>query len=184
MRCTFKVIQEGVKMAGKAALLVVVAGLSFRGDGIRSPHRRHAPRRPARWGRRGRPDLRQAGNDSIRARGGRDEIHGQADGDRVKAGAGDDVSYGGGGPDNMWAGGGADRQFGGPGDDASPCPGRRRPGGRARLRPGQDVAWLSQNERGLYRIDDCEILKIVVPSAEQFAEENEDYLLRRQGQSL
>ena len=39
---------------------------------------------------------------------------------------------------------------------------------------GQDVAWLSQNERGLYRIEDCEILKIVVPTAEQLAEEDED----------
>jgi hypothetical protein len=42
------------------------------------------------------------------------------------------------------------------------------------LRPGPDVAWLGQNERGLYRIADCELLKIMVRAAEQLAEEDED----------
>ena len=28
--------------------------------------------------------------------------------------------------------------------------------------PGQDVAWLNQAERGLYRIANCEVVKIVV----------------------
>ena len=123
-----------------------------------------------------RPTCRsaKAGNDSIRARGGPDEIHGQADGDRVKAGAGDDVSYGGGGPDNMWpavaptgSSAGRETTFSMPWQTTTRWTG-------STAASGQDVAWLSQNERGLYRIDDCEILKIVVPSAEQLAEENED----------
>ena len=114
-----------------------------------------------------------AGNDSIRARRA-DEIRGQADGDRIKAGADNDVSYGGGGPDSMWAGSGRDRQFGGPGDDVLHALADDDQLDVLDCGRGQDVAWLNQNERGLYRIEDCEVLKIVVPSAEQLAEEDED----------
>ena len=74
----------------------------------------------------------------------------------------------------MWAGGGADRQFGGPGDDVLHALADDDQVDGLDCGPGQDVAWLSQNERGLYRIDGCELLKIVVPTAEQLAEEDED----------
>ena len=39
---------------------------------------------------------------------------------------------------------------------------------------GNDVAWLSQLERGLYRVRDCEVVKIIVPTPAELADEDED----------
>jgi hypothetical protein len=82
--------------------------------------------------------------------------------------------YGGFGPDSMWAGSGADRQFGGPGDDVLHALADDDQVDALDCGPGNDVAWLSKKERGLYRVRDCEVVKIVVPSAADLAEEDED----------
>ena len=37
-----------------------------------------------------------------------------------------------------------------------------------------DVAWLNKEERGLYRVRDCEVVKIIVPSPADLAEEDGD----------
>jgi Ca2+-binding RTX toxin-like protein len=161
-------------MAGKAVLLAIVASLAL-AAGAYAALIVGTPRNDQLVGT---PQADQiyalGGNDSIRARGGNDEIHGQGDGDRIKAGAGDDESHGGGGPDSMWAGRGADRQFGGPGDDVLHALADDDQMDGLDCGSGQDVAWLDQAERGLYRIANCEVLKIVVPTAEQLAEEDED----------
>jgi hypothetical protein len=74
----------------------------------------------------------------------------------------------------MWAGAGADRLFGGTGDDVLRALADDDQLDVLDCGPGDDVAWLSKDERGLYRIVNCEVVKIVQPSAEQLAEEGED----------
>ena len=69
---------------------------------------------------------------------------------------------------------GADRQFGGPGNDVLHALADDDQMDGLDCGRGQDVAWLNQAERGLYRIANCEVLKIVVPTAEQLADEDED----------
>jgi Ca2+-binding RTX toxin-like protein len=116
----------------------------------------------------------QAGNDVARGRGGADQIYGQQGDDLAKGGSGDDVTHGGRGDDSMWAGAGADRQHGGPGEDVLHALADDDQPDALDCGDGDDVAWLSANERGLYRVSNCEVVKIIVPTAAELAEEDDD----------
>ncbi len=134
---------------------------------LRSAHRRHpagttrssARRRPTR----STPARRQRLDPRTRRR---DEINGKRRRTASRAGAGDDQSYGGGGPDCDV---GRPRRRTGSSADRATTSSTRSPTTTSwtcsTAAPGQDVAWLNQMERGLYRVRDCEVVKIVVPTA-------------------
>jgi len=120
------------------------------------------------------------GNDVVEGNEGDDKLHGGAGNDVVQGGPGDDtarggadgdVVYGGPGNDRVWVGQGRDRQYGGPGDDVMHALADDNQFDFIDCGDGEDTAWLSQKEHGLYRVVDCEVVKIVVPTREEEAED-------------